>query len=108
MSKKHYDFEHDIENISELMDWLDENTDGGTIVKGIGGGPNHTWVDYQITSPKKVFVIYETDKKPFTYYAFFRKFAKTIAIRDNKDVFIDGINYTERDTYTDVELKTIC
>ena len=107
MSKRTYDFEHSIENIKELIKWLDLQTDGKTIIKGIGGGPNHTYISYQITEPKKVFIIYETMEKPYTYYADFKKFAKHISIKDNKEVIIDGKNHTQINTYTNIELKTI-
>lgn len=107
MRKRYYDFEHSIENIKELIKWLDQQTDGKIIIKSIGGGPNHTYINYQITDTKKVFIIYETMEEPYTYYAHFEKFAKSISIKDNKEVIIDGKNHTQKNTYTDIELKTI-
>ena len=104
MSKRYYDFENNIENVNELIAFLDENADGRTIVKGKSGNS----VDYQITTPKKVFIIYETMEKPYTYYADFKGFAKHIMIKNKTEVFIDGVNYTKRNTYTDIELKNVC
>ena len=104
MSKRYYDFENDIRNIDELIAFLDKNVDGRTIVKGVSANS----IDYQITTPKKVFVIYETMSKPYTYYADFKGFARYIMIKNKEEVIIDGVNYTKKDTYTDIELKNIC